>query len=103
MKILVVCGAGASSTFVALRIRTAAKARGIAVTASAGQESMLGDGLQDVDVVLVGSHLGGRLHAITEQAGRHDAAVALLPEDVFGENGGDRALDLALGARTASA
>jgi sucrose-6-phosphate hydrolase SacC (GH32 family) len=36
MKILIVCGAGASSTFVALRVRRTAAARGLAVDVAAG-------------------------------------------------------------------
>ncbi len=39
MRILVVCGAGASSTFVAQRLRTAAAAAGLDWDAGAGVES----------------------------------------------------------------
>ncbi|MBO9626758.1 MAG: hypothetical protein J7484_10325, partial [Microbacterium sp.] len=38
MKILVVCGAGASSTFVAQRLRRAAEAHGLTWETSAGME-----------------------------------------------------------------
>ena len=53
MRIIVVCGAGASSTFVALRVRRAADARGLRVDARAAAEAGLAEALRDADVLLV--------------------------------------------------
>ncbi|MCU1444674.1 MAG: lactose transporter subunit, partial [Cryobacterium sp.] len=41
MKILIVCGAGASSAFVAHRLRTTGKTRGLTLTVVAGSEADL--------------------------------------------------------------
>ena len=68
VRIIVVCGAGASSTFVAHRIRRAAAARGIEVRATATSESQLDQALADADVLLVGAHLGDRLDLLRERA-----------------------------------
>ena len=57
MRIHIVCGAGASSTFVALRLRTSAAARGIAAHVTAGSEADLASMLPVIDVLLVGPHL----------------------------------------------
>ena len=90
MRILVVCGAGASSTFVAQRLRRAAAAAGLDWDAAAGMESSVAG--SDHDLVLVGPHLSDRLDAIREGA---SAPVAVLPDDVFADLDGSRTLDLA--------
>lgn len=102
MKIHVVCGAGASSTFVALRVRRSAAGRGLAVSVTAGSESDLDARLDDIDVVLVGPHLAGAFAAIEAEARAHGAAARLLPDTVFAARDGDAALDLALDAPRAS-
>ncbi|WP_149085806.1 MULTISPECIES: PTS sugar transporter subunit IIB [Microbacterium] len=90
MRILVVCGAGASSTFVAQRLRTAAAASGLDWAADAGVESTVA--LGGHDLVLVGPHLRDRLDAIRGLTG---APVAVLPDDVFTDREGGRTLLLA--------
>lgn len=87
MKILVVCGAGASSTFVAQRLGRAAQAAGLDWHTSAGTvTSLTADAF---DLVLVGPHLADRITAI--RASAHCPAVAL-PADVFADRDGDRTL-----------
>ncbi len=89
MRILVVCGAGASSTFVAQRLRRAAADAGLDWDAAAGMEQSVSDG--DHDLILVGPHLADRLDAIRD-AGAAPAVV--LPEDVFADRDGTRTLAL---------
>ena len=96
MKILVVCGAGASSTFVALRMRRTAAARGLDLEVSAGSESDLPDALDGVDVLLVGPHLAPRIDEFTALAERAGAGCSLLPATVFTARDGDEALEAAL-------
>jgi PTS system cellobiose-specific IIB component len=90
MKILVVCGAGASSTFVAQRLRRAASDAGLSWDASAGMEHSVAAG--DHDLVLLGPHLADRLDAIRRAT---SMPVAVLPEDVFADRDGTRTLALA--------
>lgn len=94
MKILVVCGAGASSTFVAQRVRRAAEAQGLEWTATAGAEQSLAHDLEAADVVLVGPHLAHVLDRIERDADARGATVVLLPDDIFGDLDGSRTLDL---------
>jgi PTS system cellobiose-specific IIB component len=101
MKILVVCGAGASSTFVALKVRTAAKAAGLDATVAAGSISQL-DLADDVDVVLVGAHLTDALPALRERAAASGVAVAVLPAVSPASIDADAALGLALDAKAAA-
>lgn len=94
MKILVVCGAGASSTFVAQRVRRAAQDRGLDYSASAGTARSLPVDLAAADVVLVGPHLADDLERIRREAEPRGARVVLLPDDVFADLSGTRTLDL---------
>lgn len=94
MRILVVCGAGASSTFVAQRVRHAAHERGLAYTAVAGTEQSLPIDLDAADVVLVGPHLAHALEHIERDAAARGTTVVLLPADIFTDLDGSRTLDL---------
>lgn len=94
MRILVVCGAGASSTFVAQRVRRAAHERGLPYSAVAGTAGSLVIDLDSADIVLVGPHLAGEWEWIQRSATEHGVAVAVLPHDVFTDLTGERTLDL---------
>ncbi len=96
VRIIVVCGAGASSTFVAHRIRRAAAARGIAVRATATSESQLDRVRTDAAVLLVGAHLADRLDVVRERAGAASVPVAILSESAAAAGDGAEALDIAL-------
>ncbi|WP_435746079.1 PTS sugar transporter subunit IIB [Microbacterium sp. PMB16] len=89
MRILVVCGAGASSTFVAQRLRHAATNAGLEWEASAGMEHSVSG--SDHDLILVGPHLSDRLDAIR---GHAHAPVVVLPDDVFADRDGSSTLAL---------
>jgi PTS system cellobiose-specific IIB component len=90
MKILVVCGAGASSTFVAQRLRRAASNAGLDWDAAAGMEHSVAG--SDHDLILVGPHLADRLESIR---GHAHSPVAVLPEDVFADRDGSLTLAFA--------
>ncbi|WP_158867510.1 PTS sugar transporter subunit IIB [Leifsonia sp. AG29] len=101
MKIVVVCGAGASSTFVAVKLRTAARSRGADVVVVPGSASQLGS-LEGVDVLLVGAHLESSVPALRERAAASGTAVAVLPAVSPAALDADRALDLAFSAKPAA-
>lgn len=94
MRILVVCGAGASSTFVAQRVRHAAQDAGLAYSASAGTELSLPIDLDAADVVLVGPHLAHAMERIERDAAHRGTVVVLLPGDIFTDLDGSRTLAL---------
>ena len=96
MHIIVVCGAGASSTFVAHRIRRAAAARGIDVSATATSESQLDAALDGADVLLVGAHLGDRVGLLRARAAAASVPIAILTEAAATAADGEDALDVAL-------
>ncbi|HEX5858164.1 MAG TPA: PTS sugar transporter [Microbacterium sp.] len=94
MRILVVCGAGASSTFVAQRVRHAAQAEGLAYSAFAGTELSLPIDLDSADLVLVGPHMGHAMDRIQHDADWRGAKIVLLPDDIFTDLDGTRTLAL---------
>ena len=103
MRILVVCGAGASSTFVAQRVRHAAHDQGLPYSAFAGTELSLPIDLDAADVVLVGPHLAHALERIERDAARRGTTVVLLPPDIFTDLDGTRTLALVRAAVSGSA
>jgi cellobiose PTS system EIIB component len=94
--ILVVCGAGASSTFLALAMRKQAANRGIPVRIEPVGESQLPARLDDADAMLVGPHLGAAFPALQTRAAGHGVPAALLPDGDTGAAGAARALDAGL-------
>jgi len=94
--ILVVCGAGASSTFLASRMRVLASERGLNLTARAASNVDLASNLPDARVLLVGPHLEPDFAALSAEAASRGVPAALLPVTAFGAQGAADALDQAL-------
>lgn len=100
--ILVVCGAGASSTFLATRMRKIASSRGLSVVARAASNLDIANRLPEARVLLVGPHLETVFDELYSLAASHGVPAALLPASAFGPSGADAALDLALSLLYAS-
>ncbi|WP_022883258.1 PTS sugar transporter subunit IIB [Glaciibacter superstes] len=98
MKILVVCGAGASSTFVAHRVRKTAAERGLDIEVAAGSDAQLPAAFPGIDALLIGPHLSGLYEDLQEDPAAAGVALVLLPETIFSARDGNVALDLALDA-----
>lgn len=98
MRILVVCGAGASSTFVAQRLTRAAANAGLAWTAEAGTEHTARTAV-GVDLILVGPHIAAHADELTALQG---APVIPLPPDTFSDFDGSKTLHFVREAMTAS-
>jgi PTS system cellobiose-specific IIB component len=92
--ILIVCGAGASSTFLASRLRSIAKARGEAVTVQAASDDDLDSRLDTVDVLLVGAHLESTFDELSARAARFGVPAGLLAPSAVTLAGAEAAYDL---------
>ncbi len=96
MKILIVCGAGASSTFVAQRLERAAREGGFPLSARAGSwgASLANDSdrAAAADLVLIGPHLSHVLGEAREQLA--PARVEVLPEECLRDLTGAKTLAL---------
>jgi len=94
--ILVVCGAGASSTFLASRLRMLATERGLDITARAASNLDLASHLPDARVLLVGPHLESSFTELAAEAAGREVPAGLLPATAYGPQGASDALDQAL-------
>ncbi|MDD6855166.1 MAG: PTS sugar transporter subunit IIB, partial [Oscillospiraceae bacterium] len=56
-NVLLVCGSGASSGFMAANIRKAAAVRGLAITVNARSEATVEDYVEEIDCLMIGPHL----------------------------------------------
>ena len=92
--ILVVCGAGASSTFLASRMRAVAAGRGESVTIVAASDDDLDSRLPSTDVLLVGAHLAENFAELRDRAAAHGVPAGLLAPTAFGPGGPEAAYDL---------
>ena len=80
MRIIVVCGAGASSAFAALHLRRAATDAGLAVEVAAGTV----DGELAADLILLGHHLADQEERVRARA-TPGASVHVLDRPVTAE------------------
>ncbi|MDN2453331.1 PTS sugar transporter subunit IIB [Lactobacillus sp. UCMA15818] len=67
LKVLLICGSGASSGFMAANMRKAAKKENLDYIIKARSEAELSDYSSDIDVLLVGPHLKAEFDALKEQ------------------------------------
>lgn len=101
-NVLVICGAGASSSFLVHQLRKRAAARGLAATFAAGTLIDLPDQVTSSDVVFVGAHMAASFPEAQAAASAAHATAILLPVVTFDADGADVALDLLSRSTTAS-
>lgn len=92
-NVLLVCGSGASSGFMAANIRKAAKARGIAISVNARSESTVEDYVDEIDCVMVGPHLASTVDGIEEVCEGYPIKVAVMKPEYYSRLDGNKALD----------
>lgn len=95
LKILLCCGAGMSSGFLASNARKIAKKKKMNVTIEARSYSEAGELLSTIDCLLIGPHYAKDAGKFKELAKPYGVAVAVIPEDVYGTLDGGRLLDVA--------
>ena len=93
MNILLVCGSGASSGFMATSIRKAAKERNIDLTIMARGESEIENYVDEIDVLMVGPHLAYILDDIEEYIGNRNIKVILMKPEYYSTLDGSAALE----------
>lgn len=81
-NILLICGSGASSGFMAANMRKAAKKEGLDYKIKARSESELGDYMDDIDALMVGPHLKAEFEAIKDRV-PEKVKVILMHSDYY--------------------
>ena len=92
--ILIVCGAGASSTFLASRMRALLRSASIDASVEPITELELGARLTGADLVLLGPHLSPRRDELFAIADAGGVPIAVLPANAYGPTGAADAIEL---------
>ncbi len=93
IRILLVCGSGASSGFMAANIRKAAAARGLDTKVVARGEAEIENYIDEIDVLMVGPHLAYILDEVDEYVGDAPVTVIQMLPDYYSTLDGDKAVD----------
>lgn len=79
-NVLLICGSGASSGFMAANMRKAAKKAGLDFKIQARSEAELSDYANDIDALMVGPHLKAEFNAIKERVPSQVKVILMKPE-----------------------
>lgn len=90
------CGAGMSSGFLAKNARKAAKKRGMVATVEARSESEAAQFYSTIDIMLLGPHYDAMRDEMAEQAKQYNVPVVVIPQDIYGALDGEALLDFAV-------
>lgn len=93
LNVLLVCGSGASSGFMAANMRKVIKERGLDIAVTARSESEIENYIDEIDALMVGPHLAYILEDIDEYMQGADVKVILMKADYYSKLDGAAALD----------
>lgn len=93
LRVLLVCGSGASSGFMAANIRKAAIAQGLELDIKARGESEIENYIEEIDALMVGPHLAYVLDEIEDYTLGRDVKVILMKADYYSTLNGEKALE----------
>ncbi|MDR2538226.1 MAG: hypothetical protein LBC43_01070 [Bifidobacteriaceae bacterium] len=93
ISVLLICGGGASSGFMAVNLRKAAKARGLELEAIARSEAEVEVYAAGVDVIMLGPHLAYLENDMLERVKGTNAKVLVMERKYYSTLDGNKALD----------
>lgn len=95
LKILLCCGAGMSSGFLASNARKYARKNHLNVQVQACSHSEAREYLGMVDVIMLGPHFSSQLDTFQKMAQPYGTKVVLIPQTVYGSLDGRELINLA--------
>lgn len=95
-KILLCCGAGMSSGFLAQKARQAAKKMNVLVNVEARSIADIASYMSAIDILMVGPHYANELDKFQQMAAAYQIPVVVIPQDVYAQLQGEVLLQLAL-------
>lgn len=96
LRVLLCCGAGFSSGFLAQKTRKAAKKKQVSMTVEAKSESVVSKLVGQFDILLIGPHYEGAMKRLKELCEPYGAKVSLIPADIYAALDGDKLVDVIL-------
>lgn len=93
LRVLLVCGSGASSGFMATNMRKSAVKQGLEMDIKARSESEIENYIDEIDVLMVGPHLAYILDEVEEYTqGNENVKVILMKSEYYSTLDGDQAI-----------
>lgn len=90
-RILLICGSGASSGFMAANMRKASKKMGLNYEIKARSEAELEDYSSDIDALMIGPHLKSEIESIKKQV-PNKVKTILMDADYYSTLDGEAAI-----------
>lgn len=92
LNVLLVCGSGASSGFMAANMRKAASKQGLEIDIKARSESEIENYIDEIDALMVGPHLAYILDEVEEIIHGNDVKVILMKGEYYSTLDGEKAI-----------
>ena len=96
LNVLLCCGAGMSSGFLAQQMRIAAKKQGVMAKVEAKSQNNIADDLEETDILLVGPHLSYAVADLKIKCEPYGVPVVIIPKDMYAGLDGAGLLALSL-------
>ncbi len=93
LNVLLVCGSGASSGFMAANMRKAASKQGLEVDIKARSESEIENYIDEIDALMVGPHLAYIMDEVEEYTHGNDVKVILMKPEYYSTLNGEKAIE----------
>lgn len=95
-RVMLCCGAGMSSGFMAQSARKAAKKNNMNISIDARSESQVNQYLGSIDLLMIGPHYASQLPYYEKICAAYSCKVCVIPQDIYGSLDGEKLLKLAL-------
>ena len=92
LNVLLVCGSGASSSFMAAKMRYAATKKGMEINLTARSEGEISNYIGEVDAIMVGPHLAGDYENL-KKTYSDDCRVILMEKEYYAKLDGEKAIE----------
>lgn len=93
LNVLLVCGSGASSGFMAANMRKEAAKRGLDMKITARSESEIENYIDEIDALMIGPHLQYLEDEMKERCEGTDVKVILMNPEYYSVLNGEKAID----------
>ena len=94
LNVLLVCGSGASSGFMAANMRKAASKQGLEIDIKARSESEIENYIDEIDALMVGPHLAYVMDEVEEYTHGAKVKVILMKPEYYSTLNGEKAIAL---------
>lgn len=96
IRVMLCCGAGMSSGFMAQRARKAVKESNLSIVIEARSESQVNQYIDNIDLLMLGPHYASQLPHYEKICEAHKCVVCVIPQNIYGALDGEALLQLIL-------